>query len=627
MMARLPQPRLPRNKLAAAPNEAPNTVLGTAGEENETHTRAENQALQRRSMRLLGSLLRPVRRKVAEAAVATVIGTTARVSVPALVGLGVDAGFAALDGEGWSRFILIATLTVVAALSAGLFEGHARSVTPRFAQAVVLDLRRRLFSHTQRLHLGFHESYTSGRLISRQTSDIEAIREFISAGISQFVSSLLFIIGVVFALMMLDVPSGLVLLAGLVPTALFGVWFVTESRNRFRRVRVASSSMISSFVESMVGIRAVQAFRAQAARGEDFRERSEDYRKTNADVIFVFAVANTVVVAMSAIVSAFLMFYDGSRVLSGTLQVGVLLSAVLYARQFFDPVTEVMMFFNQLQGATSALEKISGVLEERPALEDPESPVPLKVTKGRLDVEGVSFSYGDGPETIPEMDLTIPAGQVVALVGETGAGKTTLVKLLARVVDPNTGVVRLDGTDLRDIADADLRRVVVSVTQESYLFSGTVADNIAMGRPGASREDIERAALTVGADSFIRALPDGYETDVRSRGGRLSAGQRQLVSFARAFLADPQVLILDEATSSLDLPSERLVQRGLQTLLKGRTAIIIAHRLSTVAIADRVLVMEWGRIVEDGSPADLIAEGNGHFASLHGQWEASLGGI
>lgn len=612
-------PRKERRRTAA------DSVRGTMGEDTEQLSIGQNRALRQRSMRLLGSLLRPVRAQVAEVAAATVIGTSARVAVPALVGLGVDAGFGALGGRSWTPFVMIAVATLLCAVVAGLLEGHARAVTPRFAQAIVLELRRRLFSHSQRLSMSFHESYTSGRLISRQTSDVEAIREFVAAGIAQFVSSLLFLVGTVVALMLLDVPSGLILLAALVPTGLFGWWFVAESRKRFRRVRVASASMIANFVESMIGIRAVQAFRAEESQTATFGECADEYRRSNARVLFTFGVANTVLVALSAVVAALLMYVDGSRVLAGTLQVGVLLSAVLYARQFFDPVTDIMMFANQLQGATSALEKISGVLEEEPALLDPAEPVSLREAKGTIDVDGVTFAYGSGEPVLPHLDLTIPAGQVVALVGETGAGKTTLVKLVARVADPQSGAVRIDGTDLRDIADRDLRRTVVMVSQDSFLFSGTIAANIELGRTGASREDIEAAAITVGADNFIRSLPDGYDTDVRSRGGRLSAGQRQLVSFARAFLADPQVLILDEATSSLDLPSERLVQRGLQTLLKGRTAIIIAHRLSTVAIADRVLVMEHGRIIEDGAPDELIALGTGNFASLHTQWETSLG--
>ncbi len=601
------------------------SVRGVQGEDSDSLTRGQNKILRQRSMRLLGSLLRPLRRQVREVAAATVLGTGARVAIPALVGLGVDSGFGALNGEPWSTFILIAVATAICAVAAGVLEGHARAVTPKFAQAFVLELRRRLFAHSQRLSMSFHESYTSGRLISRQTSDVEAIREFVASGIAQFVSSLLFLVGTVVMLMLRDVPSGLILLAALIPTTLFGWWFITESRKRFRTVRGTSAGMIANFVESMVGIRAVQAFRAEDARIEAFAGTAEDYRVSNARVIFTFGVANTVIVALAAIVSAVLMYVDGSRVLAGTLEVGVLLTAVLYARQFFDPVTDIMMFANQLQGATSALEKISGVLEEEPTLVDPITPVPLARAEGSLDIDGVTFAYGSGKPVLPHLDLMIPAGQVVALVGETGAGKTTLVKLVARVVDPQSGAVRIDGTDVRDIADADLRRIVTILTQDSFLFSGTVAANIELGRTGASRQDIEAAAITVGADSFIRSLPEGYDTDVRSRGGRLSAGQRQLVSFARAFLADPQVLILDEATSSLDLPSERLVQRGLQTLLKGRTAIIIAHRLSTVSIADRVLVMEHGRIIEDGTPAELIALESGNFASLHSQWETSLG--
>jgi ABC-type multidrug transport system fused ATPase/permease subunit len=309
-------------------------------------------------------------------------------------------------------------------------------------------------------------------------------------------------------------------------------------------------------------------------------------------------------------------------VLGDTLAVGTLVSFLLYLRRFFDPLQDVAMFYNSYQSANAALEKLSGLLEEEPAVAEPADPVPLRAARGQLTFAGVHFGYTDR-EVLPEMDLTIPAGQTVALVGATGAGKSTLARLAARFYDPRAGRILLDGVPLDRIADADLRRAVVMVTQESFLFSGTVADNIAFGRPGADRADIEDAARAIGAHGFISALPDGYDTDVRRRGGRLSAGQRQLVSFARAFLADPAVLILDEATSSLDVPSERLVQQALHTQLADRTALIIAHRLSTVEIADRVLVMEAGRIVEDGSPAELVA-GSGRFAGLHRAWADSL---
>jgi ATP-binding cassette subfamily B protein len=281
------------------------------------------------------------------------------------------------------------------------------------------------------------------------------------------------------------------------------------------------------------------------------------------------------------------------------------------------------MFYNSFQSANSGLEKISGVLQEEPSVADPAEPVEFTDSKGHIEFDGVRFSYGDGKEVLHEFSLDIPAGQTIALVGTTGAGKSTLAKLVSRFYDPTTGIVRLDGVNLRDIRDQDLRNAIVMVTQEAYLFSGSVADNIALGKPDATIEEIRDAARAVGADDFIMALPDGYDTDVNKRGGRVSAGQRQLISFARAFIASPRVLILDEATASLDIPSERLVQHGLKTLLAGRTAIIIAHRLSTVSIADRVLVMEHGRIIEDDTPAKLIA-GTGKFAKMHKAWRDSL---
>ncbi len=284
---------------------------------------------------------------------------------------------------------------------------------------------------------------------------------------------------------------------------------------------------------------------------------------------------------------------------------------------------ELSQFYNSLQSATAALEKLAGVLDEEPEVPEPSKPVPLPTAHGEVTFDRVNFSYRSDRPVIPQLDLRIPAGQTVALVGTTGAGKTTIAKLVSRFHDPNSGVISLDGVDLRSLSTTDLRRAVIMVTQENFLFSGTIADNISFGRPGATREEIEEAASAIGADSFIRALPEGYDTPIGKRGGRLSAGQRQLVAFARAFLADPAVLILDEATSSLDIPSEQAVQRALRTILAERTAIVIAHRLSTVEIADRVLVLDGGHIIEDGSPQELIAEG-GHYATLHIRWQDSL---
>ena len=343
----------------------------------------------------------------------------------------------------------------------------------------------------------------------------------------------------------------------------------------------------------------------------------------NAKVIQLFGIYDPSLIVIGNIATAAVLLFGGMRVIEGDLGIGVLTASILYARRFFDPMEGLAMFYNAFQSANSSLEKISGVLEEQPTVPEPAKPVTLKNPKGKLEFDKVNFHYGEGATILPDFDLTIPAGQTIALVGTTGAGKSTLAKLVARFYDPSEGAVKLDDVDLRDLTNDNLRSAVVMVTQEAYLFSGTIGGNISLGKPDATEEEIVAAAKAVGVHDFIVSLPEGYDTDVNKRGGRVSAGQRQLISFARAFIANPAVLILDEATASLDIPSERLVQYGLQTLLKDRTAIIIAHRLSTISIADRVLVMEHGKIIEDDKPAKLIA-GTGKFARMHKAWRNSL---
>ncbi|MEJ7703820.1 MAG: ABC transporter ATP-binding protein [Geodermatophilaceae bacterium] len=400
-------------------------------------------------------------------------------------------------------------------------------------------------------------------------------------------------------------------------------WFRKHSTVSYRRTRETVALLIVQFAESLGGIRAVQAFRREPRNQEIFQSVNDDYKLANRRAWKLIAVFEPSIILLGNLTVGAVLLYGGFRVLDGELEVGVLVAFLLYLRRFFAPMEDLSVLYNSFQSATAALEKLSGVLEETPSVPPALHPWPLPHPQGDVRFAGVRFGYRPDTWVLPGLDLTIPAGQTVAVVGATGAGKSTVARLLARFYDPNEGSVTVDGIDVRELSDDDLRRAVVMVTQESFLFAGTVAANIALGKPRATRAEIEQAARAIGAHEFITALPEGYDTDVRKRGGRLSAGQRQLVSFARAFLADPAVLILDEATSSLDVPSERLVQRALRTILTDRTAVIIAHRLSTVEIADRVLVMADGRVLEDGTPADLI-DGSGAFADLHQAWLDSL---
>jgi len=599
------------------------SVSGVTGEERDDFTRAESKSIRRRSTRLLGSLLSPLKAQVALTMVVVAISTAAQVAGPALIAFGIDRALPAVLDQDWMPAILTVAAYLVTGVIGALLMAWYTVLAARVSQAILIDLRKRVFLQTQKLSLEFHESYTSGRIISRQTSDLDSIRELLDSGINQLVSGILYSLFTGIALFLLDWTSGLVLLGALVPLFILTRWFQVRSQKLFRQSRVASAKLIVQFVETMTGIRAVKAFRKERRNEKEFGGLVEDYRDVNARVIQLFGVFDPGLILIGNVTVAAVLLVGGFRVVDGQLAIGALLAAVLYARRFFDPMEDMAMFYNSYQSASAALEKISGVLEEKPTVPDPEKPVDLWSARGHVRFEDVRFAYNEDAVVLPDFTLDMPAGQTIALVGSTGAGKSTLAKLISRFYDPSAGRVTLDGVDLRMLHPKDLRRAIVMVTQEAYLFSGSVADNIAIGKPDASREEIERAARAVGADEFIRSLPNGYDTDVNKRGGRVSAGQRQLISFARAFLADPQVLILDEATASLDIPSERLVQEALQTLLADRTAVIIAHRLSTVAIADRVLVMEHGRIVEDGTPGDLIA-GTGRFSQLHAAWRDSL---
>jgi ATP-binding cassette subfamily B protein len=600
------------------------TVTGTSGEDRSDYTRDESRAIRQRSLRLLGSLVSPLRRQLILAATVLVISTALRVAGPALIAYGINTALPKVLSQGdWMPTFMVVGVYLAAGIGGAALIGWYAVVAARLTQAIMLDLRKRIFLHTQRLSLEFHESYTSGRIISRQTSDLDSIRELLDGGLNELVSGVLYGGFTLVALLLLDWQSGVILLAMGIPLWFIMRWFYLSSQRVYRESRVVSAKVIVKFVESMTGIRAVKAFRKEERNDEEFGELSSQYRDVNLRSIRLFGIFEPGMMAVASVSVALVVLWGGLRVADGAIAVGTLLAAVLYVRNFFSPLQEIAFFLNSYQSATAALEKVSGVLEEEPTVPDPVDAVDLWTARGHVEFRDVTFGYSDDRTILPHFSLDIPAGQTIALVGTTGAGKSTLAKLVSRFYDPSRGEVTLDGIDLRSLHPKDLRRAIVMVTQEAYLFSGTVADNIALGKPEATFEEIQAAARAVGAHGFIERLPDGYDTDVNKRGGRVSAGQRQLISFARAFLANPAVLILDEATASLDIPSERQIQDALQTLLADRTAIIIAHRLSTVAIADRVLVMEHGRIIEDDTPDTLIA-GTGKFAQLHAAWRESL---
>ncbi|MFJ4854193.1 ABC transporter ATP-binding protein [Streptomyces sp. NPDC088730] len=577
---------------------------------------------------LLLSLLRPHRARVVVAALFLLVQQIAVQAGPLLVAYAIDSGVPAFRDEDYGPLIAVGTGYALCAAGAGAMQYAFIRAAARVNQDALLDLRGRIFRHAQALSVDFHERYTSGRLISRSTTDVESLRELLSEGLQELIGVVLSFVSISLVLLWLDFATGAVAVLSFAPLYLLVRQYQRRAGVIFAARSTAIAAVIVKFAETMNGIRPVQAFRREPANDTVFQELNHEHRRTNGDAMIENAryVAGSRLIANTAV--AAIVLWGAYRVASGTLALGVLAAVVLYLRRLYDPIDRLSMFLNSYQSAAASLAKIAGLLAQTPTVPEALQPRELPPLEGELPgrevvFEAVSFAYRTGGEVLPRFDLTVPAGQTMAVVGSTGAGKSTLAKLLARFYDPTEGRVLLDGTDLRDLAVPELRRGVVMVTQEAFLFSGTVAENIAIGSPDATREEIERAAKAIGAHEFISGLPDGYDTDVRKRGGRISAGQRQLVAFARALLANPAVLILDEATSSLDIPGERAVQRAMDTVLHGRTAVVIAHRLSTVEIADRVLVMEHGRIVEDGAPAELIG-GTGRFAGLHRVWRESL---
>ena len=601
---------------------------GIAAEDADEITASLAALLRTRGRRLLQDLLRQHRAWCGAILLLIVIANVAALAGPWLVGVGIDR-IPQLDHshDAAPLIVVIVAFAVAVLVQAAATRTYIGAIG-RLGAEVVTDLRRRLFAHFLRLPVSFHERYTSGRVISRQVSDIDSISDLFEEGLDSLVSALLSLLLVGAGMLLLDWPLALVVLVGFGPLTWLTVWFRRESANAYRRTRETIAQVIVYFVETFGGIRAVQAFRGERRNQDIFGELNSEYAAASLRSSRLIAIYSPGITLVGNLAIGAVLLYGGLRVIDGSMKVGVLVTFVLYLQRFFDPLQDLSQFYNTFQSAAAALEKISGVLDEEPAVAEPDEPVALPAStdparSGRtVQFDGVRFGYREAP-VLPGLDLTIPAGQTVALVGATGAGKTTIARLMARFYDPGQGRVLLDGVDLRQLSEQSLRNEVVLITQENFLFSGSIADNIELGKPGATRPEIEAAARAIGAHEFIRLLPVGYDEQVGKHGGRLSAGQRQLISFTRAFLAAPAVLVLDEATSLLDIPSEQLVQRALRTILAGRTALIIAHRLSTVQIADRVLMISGGRIVEDGPPDRLLTE-RGEYAALHESWQQSL---
>lgn len=598
---------------------------GVAAERAEELPAGVSALLRRRTRLLLGSLLRPHRRAAWLMVVVVLVENAAALAGPWLLAIGIDDGIPAVrrghDGE---LLWVVAGMVIAAAVQAVLFRVFLVG-TGRIGQEALLDLRERVFAHFQGLSVAFHERYTSGRVISRLTSDLDAINSLLDTGFDALVTAGLSIVSVAVILLVLDLRLGLVALVTCLPLLALSRWYQRRSTVAYRRTRETMALVIVHFTESLRGIRAVQAFRREPRNDEIFDEVNGLYRESMTRSFQLLTIFWPGIRVVGNLTTAVILVYGGLSVIEGSTQVGVLAAFLLYLRRFFEPMGDVSQFYDSFQGAAAGLEKLAGVLDEASGVAFPATPAepPEGGWRGEVRFRGVGFCYRDGTPILQDFDLEVPAGQTVAVLGRTGAGKSTVARLLARFYDPVAGEVEVDGRALRDLDETQLRRAVAVVTQESFLFSGSVADNISFGRPDASREEVVQAACAVGADTFVRALPDCYDSQVGKNGARLSAGQRQLIALARAFLADPAVLMLDEASSALDAPTERVVQRALRTVLAGRTAVIIAHRLSTVEIADRVIVLEAGNIVEDGPPEALLAAG-GRYRELHDAWRESL---
>jgi ABC-type multidrug transport system fused ATPase/permease subunit len=577
----------------------------------------------RRTRRRIGALARlsqPYKVRTAFSVVSLLAATATALAPPFLAKYAVDDGIRKHDlGLLW----WIVGAFVLAGLLNWAMSYVQTYLTGWVGERILADLRIALFRHLQRLSLGFYERTRAGVIISRLTNDVEAIDQLVTDGVTSLVQNSLTLIGTAILLFILDWRLALATLAVIPLMSIATVVFRVRSTRAYRAVRERLGLVTATLAEDIAGMRVVQAFTREQANTRNFKAVTERYRDSNMETVVLNALYFPFVDLLSSISLAVVLGYGGHLYFNGDVTLGTLFAFMLYVQNFFDPVQQLSQLYNTFLSATAALDKIMDVMEEEPEVLDRPGAEPLPHVEGRVAFDQVRFGYGKGPEILHGLDLDVPAGTTVALVGHTGAGKSTIAKLLARFYDPREGRITIDGHDLRDVTQASLRHQLGIVPQEGFLFAGTVTENIAFGRPDATPEEVVQAAQTVGAHDFILRLEHGYETQLQERGSRLSLGQRQLVALARALLADPRILILDEATSSVDIGTERKIERALRLLLSGRTAFIIAHRLSTIRDADLIVVLEHGRIVEQGTHDQLLAK-RGLYTSLYGDWAAEV---
>ena len=568
----------------------------------------------RKRLALLVQTARPYGSRTILAVVTLLAYTLVALAPPYLAKLAVDEGIRSGDLATLARVV---GLFVVAGAATLALSSAQTYLTGWVGERVLADLRNRLFGHLQRLSLGYYERNRTGAIVSRITNDVEALDQLVTDGVTSLFQNTLLLGGTAVVLFFLDWRLALATLVVIPLMAGITAWFRVRSNRAYRRVRERLGLVTATLAEDISGMRVVQSFTREPRNQQSFRGIAERYREANYETVVLNGLYFPAVDFLSSVATAIVLGYGGYLVLESDLTLGTLLAFTLYLSNFFDPVQQLSQLYNTFLSAIAALDRIVDVLDEEPEVLDAPGARELPRIHGRVRFEGLRFGYGNGPEVLHGIDLDVAPGTTVALVGHTGAGKSTAAKLIARFYDPREGRITIDGHDLREVTQNSLRRQLGIVPQEGFLFAGTVAENIAFGRPDASPEDVRRAAAAVGAHSFVEALSAGFDTELGERGHRLSLGQRQLVAFARALLADPRILILDEATSSVDIGTERQLERGLRRLLAGRTAFVIAHRLSTIRGADLIVVLEQGRIVESGTHDELLERG-GPYTSLYG---------